>query len=103
MAVGHIQYNPNLPHSAQFRSALSQFEDAFDHLNELRATMALMIDGDGSSANHFSYMTGKFGFLDDAGAKAAWEELNSMLAKLNTDASVSSVNAALLQAFNKFR
>jgi hypothetical protein len=65
--------------------------------------MSLMIDGDGSSSTHYTYMQGKFGFVDDAAAKSAFEELSSVLFKLNTNDSVSSVNAAILQVFNKFR
>jgi hypothetical protein len=103
MAVAHINFNSGTQHGALLRSGLQRLEDAFHDLNELKSTMALMIDGDGSQAAHFPYMTQKFSFDNDAGAKAAWEELNSLLFKLNTDASVSSVNAALLQAFNKFR
>ncbi len=72
-------------------------------LNDLLATMTLMIDGDGSDAAHFSYMQSKFGFADNATAKAGYEELASALAKLNTDGSVSNVNAAILQLLNKFR
>jgi hypothetical protein len=65
--------------------------------------MALMLNGDGTNATHFPYITTKFGFATDADAKAAWDELNSVLFKLTTDASVSSVNAAILQLFNKLR
>lgn len=103
MAVGHIQFNDGTQHGALLRAGLSKLEQALDELNEIKGTMQLMIDGDGTSSTHFPYMQEKFGFLDDAGAKAGWDELNSMLAKLNTDGQVSFVNAALIQAFNKFR
>lgn len=103
MAVGHISYNTGTQHGAMLRNGLTLLEDGLDRLNDLKATMQLMIDGDGSDALHFAYMQEKFGFADNASAKAAWDELNSLLAKLNTDAQVSSVNAALLQAFAKFR
>lgn len=103
MAVQHINFNDQTPHGRMLRRGLTQLEDGLDHLNDLKATMALMIDGDGSQAAHFTYVTGKFGFGTDANAKAAWDELNSLLAKLNTDAQVTFVNAALLQCFNKFR
>ncbi len=103
MAVPHINFNQGTQHGSLLHSGLSRLEDSLKDLNEIKASMQLMIDGDGSQASHFTYMTGKFGFTDDAGAKAAWDELNSMLFKLNTDSSVSSVNAAMLQAFNKFR
>ena len=62
-----------------------------------------MIDGDGSQAGHFTYATAKFGFSSDAVTKAAYEELQSLASKLNANSSVTNVNAALVQSFNKFR
>lgn len=103
MAVSHIAYSAGTQHGALLHSALGGLEAKFDDLNDIHASMALMIDGDGSQAAHFAYMTTKFGFSSDAVAKAAYEELSSLLFKLNTNASVTDVNAALLQAFNKFR
>lgn len=103
MAVSHISYQQNTQHGAKLAGALVRLEDAFGDLNEIKNTMALMIDGDGSSATHFAYMQDKFGFVDNAGAKAAYEELASVLSKLNTNSSVTDVNAAILQVFNKFR
>lgn len=103
MAVAHLNFNGGTQHGALLRRGLLGLEEALSRLNEIKNTMALMIDGDGSDASHFAYMQDKFGFADNAGAKAAWEELNSALFKLNTNDSVSSVNAALLQLFNKFR
>lgn len=45
----------------------------------------------------------KFGFATNDVAKAAYDELNSLAFKLNTDVEVTAVNAALLQVFAKFR
>lgn len=103
MAVAHIDYNRNSQHGSALRNALTNLESAFEQLNQTHATMALMFDGDGSDASHFAYMQGKFGFADNAAAKAAFDELASLLFKLNTNSSVSDVNAAMTQAFNKFR
>lgn len=103
MAVSHITYNQGTQHGALLKTALAQLESGLDRGNEILATMARMIDGDGSQAAHFAYMQAKFGFTDDAGAKAAYEELASLLSKLNTNGSVTDVNAALMQAFAKFR
>jgi hypothetical protein len=102
MAVSHIAFNDQLPHGRQLRAALSKIEDGYESLNEVIAIMTRMIDGDGSSAAHFTYMVTKMGFADTAGAKAAFDELNSLAFKLNTNASVTDVNAALLQVFSKF-
>jgi len=103
MAVNHISYSASTQHGALLHAALAQLEAKFDDLNDIHATMALMIDGDGSQAAHFPYMTSKFGFTSDAVAKAAYDELSSLLFKLNTNTSVTDVNAAMLQAFNKLR
>jgi len=103
MAVNHIAFNDQTTHGRLLRRALQQQEEGLQNLNEVIATMALMIDGDGSDATHFAYATPKFGFTNDAAAKAAWDELNSLAGKLNTDGSVTFVNAAMKQAFNKFR
>jgi hypothetical protein len=103
MSVPHIAFNDTTHYGQYLRNALVGLEVNLDRLNEIKDTMALMIDGDGSQAAHFTYMTSKFGFTDDATAKAGWDELNSCLFKLNTNTSVSDVNAALLQLFNKLR
>lgn len=103
MAVSHIGVNENTTYGRLLRDMLSMLEDGHDRLNELIAAMALMIDGDGSQAAHFTYITTKFGYASDAISKSAWEELNSLASKFNTDASVSSVKAAIAQALAKFR
>jgi hypothetical protein len=103
MAVNHILFNDQLNHGRDLRRCLSKLEEGRDELFDLMDTMALMIDGNGSDASHYPYMVVRFGFADTAGAKAAWEELQSLRSKLNTDASVSSVLAAMSQAFAKFR
>ena len=103
MAVLHLSFNRSLAHGSMLGNALNQFENGYDRLNEQLSAMALMIDGDGSSPTHFPYFTQKYGFEDDVHSQAAWNELNSLMAKLNTDASVTSVKSALEQAFAKFR
>lgn len=101
--VTHIQFNDGTQHGRILRRALQQLDDGLSNLNDIIATMTMMIDGDGSDAAQFADVTAKFGFPDNATSKSAWDELNSLASKLNTDASVSSVNAAMKQAFNKFR
>ena len=103
MAVTHLFFNQTSQYGNQLRSALSQLEQGRDQLNDVLTAMATMINGDGSSSTHFPYMTAKFGFTDDTTARAAWLEITALLAKLNTDASVTNLNTALNQAFNEFR
>jgi tetrahydromethanopterin S-methyltransferase subunit H len=104
MAVAHLDFNASTPHGSILRRTLTNLERGLEELNDCIATIQLMIDGNGSDASHFVYAAGKFGFPSDGAAmKAAWEELNSLAFKLNTNASVTDVNAAMLQAFNKLR
>lgn len=101
MATTHISFNDGTRWGRQLRNVLDNLERGLDEGNDLLAVMTHMIDGDGSNASHFDLVTTNFGFADNAHAKAAWDELNSMMFKLNTNSSVSDVNAALLQAFAK--
>lgn len=103
MAVSHIVFNPSPSWGALLKGALNSLEHGLQDLNNVTACMTRMIDGDGSDPAQFTYMTNRFGFSTNADAKAAWDELNSLAGKLNTDASVTSMHAALLQAFSKFR
>jgi tetrahydromethanopterin S-methyltransferase subunit H len=103
MAITHFQYTPTSQHGSILKSCLSGLETGVTSGNQCLGVMATMIDGDGSNASQFTEVTNKFGFPDNATSKAAWDELNSMMAKINTNADVTNVNAALTQAFNKFR
>ena len=103
MAVSHITFNDQLQHGRLLRRGLTQFEEGLETLNDLKAFLDQAKDGDGSDAAHFTYATLKMGTTSDAQTKALYDELASLLFKLNTNSSVTDVNAALLQAFAKFR
>jgi hypothetical protein len=103
MAIAHLYFQDNLPHGRMLRSALKQQEDGYLQLLEIMSTMQLMIDGDGSQSSQFNAVMTRFGFESLTTAKAAWDELNSWKSKITTDGSVTFVNAAMLQVFNKFR
>lgn len=103
MAVSHLNFNDQLNHGRQLRRALQQLEESTEGLADVLAVFVRMIDGDGSDAAHFTYATAKFGFTDNATAKAAYEELSSLNSKFSGNGSVSDVNAAMVQAFAKFR
>jgi tetrahydromethanopterin S-methyltransferase subunit H len=103
MAVTHIAFNDQLTHGRILRRGLNELQEGRELINEIIATMATMLNGDGTSSTHFDYFLPKFGFSSNADAKSAWDELNSLASKFNTDASVTNVQSALLQAFNKFR
>jgi hypothetical protein len=98
-------YNPSQGsvHGGQLRNALVNLETGHVGLARQVATMTQMLNGDGSDAAHFDEVAENYGYGSTAIAKAAYEELNSANAKLQTDGSVSSVLAALNQLFARFR
>lgn len=102
MAVSHISYTKGSPHGHLLAKALDDLRNGVNGLNLIFQTMNHMKDGDGSQAAHFTYASSMFGFPSDDVAKAAYDELNSLQAKLNTNSSVTDLNAAMLQAFHKF-
>ncbi len=96
MAIGHITMGSTV-YANQLRQALGNIANGLNLANNILAEMSLMKDGN----SYTQYIVDKFGFLDATGAQAAFDELNSVLSKLNTDASVSNVNAAIFQAYRK--
>lgn len=103
MAYQHIQFDDQTQHGRLLRRSLQQLEEGRDNLNDIIAAMQMMIDGDGSQAAHFTKATERFAFENDAAAKSAFDELNSLAFKLNTNSGQPNVLAAMDQAFNKFR
>jgi hypothetical protein len=109
VAVGALQFNERTQHGFLLRQFLTSLEDALDRGNDVRNSLIQMRDGDGSQASHYAYATAKFeakdgtGQLSDAVMKSIFDELDSCMSKLNTDGSVSSVNAAIVQIIAKLR
>ncbi len=105
MAVDHFhyQFNPSTQSGSRLRSSLSSLENGRDLLVKELATMTADLTGDGSSDAHFTNVTTRYGFGSNEYAQAAWNELNSCVAKLTTDGSVTFVDAALRQLFTRLR
>jgi hypothetical protein len=116
MATAHIKFNDQTSAGRLLRRFLNGAESTLDDGNDLLAMMQQMLAGvgDGTNIAHFDYLVQEFGFggwtsavaVNDAMrtvAKACWDEVNSFMAKINTDANVSSVNAALKQIIAKHR
>ena|SRR5690349_14273228 len=106
MAVTHIGFNANARTAARdrLRTLLANLENGLQQLiNETGAMGTMVGPGDGSADVDYATVASQYGIESNASARAAFNELLSVLGKLNTDASVSNVHAALLQAFNKFR
>lgn len=103
MTAPYLGFNSNTQHGMLLRAALTGGEDSIESLKDIKGTMALMIDGDGSQDAHYDLVTVKFGFANNTASHNAFNELSTMVDKLTTDSSTSGVNAALTQGFNKFR
>lgn len=105
MAVQHIKYTVDASHPAsqKLNNFLRHLEAVMDDGPDILATMALMLDGDGSNIAHFDYFKGQYGIADNTISKALYDEINSAMAKITGNGSVSNVNAALVQLLNKTR
>jgi len=96
MAVQHIAINKSAALGSRLYSAIDRLQSAIAELNELKNAMPYMVD----NGDH-SHLEVQFG-LNTGQGELAKGELESMLAKLNTNASVTDVNAAMQQVFNYF-
>jgi hypothetical protein len=104
MAFTHIKFNDQLNHGRMLRRALQQLEEGRDGLVDLFSTFTTMLDGgDGSNVANFNEAVTLFGFPDNVTAKEAYDEINGLLAKINTDNPVSNTKSNLDQIFNEFR
>ena len=101
--MAHHNFNDQTQHGRLLRRYLNGVESVLDDGPDVQAVMSQMLTGDGSQEAHFSTITTRFGFADNANAKAAWDELNSALSKTTGDGSVSNVNAAMRQVIAKLR
>jgi len=103
MAFNHIHFNDQLPHGRMLRRFLNMAEESDDDMTDVRDAMIQMRDGDGSQDAHYAEVTSRFGFVSDAKARAAFEELDSAYSKTSGNGSVSNVRAARDQLFAKLR
>lgn len=102
MAATNITFNRTLHHGQDLSRYLNDLDRVNNANGRLLAVMQHMIDGDGSDAAHFTEVTARYGFASNAKAKEAWDELNSLIAKLTTNGSVTNVQAAINQLLAKF-
>ena len=103
MADNHYVFDITLAAGWRLQRAFTDLENAINRLKAEKDTMIQMLDGDGSNVTHYNAHVTAYGFSDTTNAKAAQAELESVVGKLDTDASVSSVKAAINQALARFR
>ncbi len=103
MASNYIHFNDNTQHGRLLRDLLRTMERGDDLIADVRDVMIQMRDGDGTQDAHYAVVQEKFGFVSNATAKAAFEELDSAYSKTSGNGSVDSVRAARDQLFAKMR
>lgn len=70
----------------------------------VRDKMIQMRSGDGSDPVHYAEVTSRYSFVDNASAKAAFDEIASACGVLqNSSSTAATINAALSQLFAKLR
>lgn len=105
MAITHFPTDLSKINAQQLRSVLNALEAGNKGINDHVLTMSNMIIGTIPTSNpaDYAYMVTRYGFLAadtitaNQTALAAFNELNSVKTALN------SAQAALIQAFNRFR
>jgi hypothetical protein len=103
MAFTHIYVDQTKQYGQMLRSAMTQFENGRNSILQVIDVMITMIDGDTATEANYTEVTTRFGFINNTASKAAFDELNSLKSKINTDADVTNVFTAINQAISKFR
>lgn len=102
MAVTHIYSSRATEYGAKLHTALDQFDAGLRGLIEIAGTMDFMHDeAQATTEDKWAPLKPYFGFATGVAAKAAYDELMSLIAKLTTDASVTFVDAAIKQVRKK--
>jgi hypothetical protein len=107
MAAGIILFDEQTEPMRKVVRGLGLVQEGKQVLIDALAIMEQYRDGDGSSAAHYDLLAvaGTFASGDyasaNAAAKASYDEVASVLGKINTDGSVSNVSAAIAQACAK--
>lgn len=103
MAANYIEGNRTTELYRDLVRFGQMLREGVDGLARVRARMLQMRDGDGTSAAHYDVMAAEAGYTANdyadanTAAKASFDELDSLLSKVNTDNNVSFVRAAIDQ------
>jgi hypothetical protein len=107
MAAAYIPFDRNKDVTRKVVGALQKLREGKQDLEDALEVMTQMKDGDGSQAAHFDLLAsqGTFAAGDyadaNAAAKAFFDEVSSLSFKLNTNGSITDMDAALIQACAK--
>lgn len=102
MATTYIDFDPQTAIGRKLSRSLQMIREARDVLRDALATMATMVDGDGSDASHFTILTSEAGYPSNAVAKSSWNELQSLSYIINRPGGQGdAAGAAITQACAK--
>ena len=100
MAAGAIPINRSVPEGSELYDAIRQLRSSIRRLTDIQASMVQLTDTT-PDPDDYSLLEEHFG-LDAGLGDDAKAELDSLIGKLTTDASVTFVAAAIAQAAAKF-
>ena len=98
MAATNITFDRSNQFGQEIKALLNAYRKVVTDGPLILEAMSHMVDGDGTQAAHFAELVTLGIFPTNADAKSSWDELQSANGKLTTDASVTNVKTALLQA-----
>ncbi len=101
MAATNLTYDRQAVGISACLNGMIQIRNGRDMMRNGIAELQTMISGDGSQDSHYANMATVCGFPDGATARASWNELNSMYAKISQDGSTDSVATAITQCCAK--
>lgn len=104
-AETHYGFNRNIPAGYRLGRAHEGLDLAMVGLVAERDAMVQMRDGADCPSDSACYaaVTSAYGFTSNVEARGAFLELDSLVAKMTTDASQTSVNAAIKQFLARLR
>ena len=97
MASTDINFDRSNQFGQEIKAYLNAVRKCNDDGQKIIDAIVHMVDGDGSAAAHFAELVTKGTFPTNEDAQAMYNELASLNAKLTTDSSVTSVDAAMKQ------
>lgn len=104
MAANLILFDNSKPIPLKVVRALQMIREGVRTLTDARAAMIQARDGDGSQTSHYDLLASQGGYQAgdyadaNAAAKASFDEIDSLYAKLTTDGSVTEIATAIAQA-----
>lgn len=102
MAAAFIDYDPTTPAGRLMARALQLLREGKEVLSHVREILIQMRDGNGSQDAHYALNATEIGFASATTARASFEELDSLHAKVTAGAGVGdATGAAIIQACAK--